>query len=317
MTGYPITIITGPTASGKTGLSLELARKAGGAILSADSRMVYQSLDIGTGKPTWEYRQLSHSPWIEPHFGTTSGVTILSRAKDSPEVEPHLGPIYSIQEVDHYLFDLVPPETAFTLADWLARARIVIDHLKQEGQPIFIVGGTGLYLKALIAGYEPPPTDPALRANIEQLATEKIIEELQKVDPLTAQWEASNRRRLVRALEVYRLTSVPISQPHIHPRGGHERFIVETISLPRSELFVRIDQRIEDRLAAGMVEEVEGLLHKGVSQTWFHRLGLEYRVCTEWILAGKKEEGELVARLQKMIHAYARRQETFIRTQLL
>lgn len=334
-----ILVIAGPTASGKTSLAINKAQQTGAAVLSADSRMVYQGLDIGTSKPTWEYRQLDHSPWLKPRFITTSEVTSSARGgtfpffgissdggspkaklllgggekREGSDDNKGLGPIYSIHGIDHYLLDLVPAETSFTLADWLRSARAVLVYLQKKNQPAIVVGGTGLYLKALIEGYEPPPTNPVVRADIEQLETGQIIEELQKHDPAVTQREQANRRRLIRALEVVRLIGRPFSRAH---RGQPLPVEFQIIKLPRTELYVRIDQRIQERIEVGMIEEIEGLLERGISQTWLSRLGLEYRVCTEWILNGNKNRGELVTRLQKEIHAYARRQETFIRTQL-
>ena len=345
-----IFVITGPTASGKTGRSLALAKEIGAAIISADSRMVYQGLDIGTGKPTWEYRILAKSPWIEPNHSSrvrpsgltskvtipprkrdslvslsTSEVTIRRRAPDSSEVKGKAGfsgispevksriPVYTIQGIDHYLLDIVPPETPFTLTDWLERTRYIIKDLQNQDRPVVVVGGTGLYLKALLAGYQPPPTDVVTRSALEKLETAEILKKLEAVDPVTADRETANRRRLIRALEIYELTGQAASAVHKNTPFPAE---VINLSLPRAELFARIDQRIEERLRAGMVDEVEGLLNRGISQTWLIRLGLEYRVCTEWLAEGKKDGGELSTRLQKAIHAYARRQETYLRTQL-
>ncbi|MBI4175003.1 tRNA dimethylallyltransferase [Candidatus Berkelbacteria bacterium] len=299
----PIIVLTGPTAVGKTAAGLQLAHERGGAIISADSRMVYQGLDIGTGKPTWEYRQLPATPWIKPKFPTAGA----SRSGK-------LGPVYQIQGIDHYLLDIVAPETNFTLADWLERARQVIKELQKQGKPMLVVGGTGLYLKALIEGYQPPPTDPDLRAAIEKLETDKIIEELQAVDPETATREAANRRRLVRALEVARLTGRPFSLPQPSTPLSVD---LRVMTVPRSELFARIDQRIDERLEQGMVAEVAELRNRGVSSDWLIKLGLEYREITRWSADGSRERGDLVNRLRRVIHAYARRQETFLRTQVV
>lgn len=289
----PLLIIAGPTASGKTARAIERAQQTNGVILSADSRMVYRGLDIGTGKPTWEHRILSHSPWIEP--------------SSTP-----FGPVYSITGVDHYLLDIVPPEISFTLADWLARARAVIDHLQAHGYRPIVTGGTGLYIRALLAGYDPPPTDPTTRTVLAHLSTERILDELASVDPITATRERANRRRLVRALEVYRLTGQPISHRR---RTRNYRAQVEILEVPRTQLWTNIDRRIDERLAGGMLEEVQQLL-RAVSPEWLHRLGLEYRIISEWLLAGQKDQAVLRANLQREIRAYARRQETFLRTLL-
>ncbi len=293
-TSSPLLVVTGPTASGKTDFSLNLARSVNGAIVSADSRMVYRGLDIGTGKPTWEYRTLSTSPWIEP------------------KPRGLVGPIYPIQGIDHYLLDVVPPEIPWTLTDWLTSTRQAITVICARGQTPVIVGGTGLYLKALINGYEPPPTDLRVRSSIEKLATPKILEDLRLVDPETATREAKNRRRLVRALEVYRLTGQPISV-----RTTSQPMPTKVYRLERSriELDQRISQRIRDRLAGGMIEEVEQLLGRDIHPTWLQNLGLEYRTITEWLFEDDRKKDELIARLEKSIRAYSRRQVTFLRHQ--
>lgn len=291
----PITVVAGPTASGKTSRALELAKELRAVVLSADSRMVYRSLDIGTGKPTWEYRSLKKSPWIKPR-----------------EIAEN-GPVYSIEGVDHYLLDLVEPGEEFSLANWLDRARALVARLQKSGRAIIVAGGTGLYIKALIEGYDLPPTDAGLRATLEKKTTSELFEELRRVDPVTAAREKPNVRRLIRALEVYRLSGRPISQPRMSQPLPAE---VQILELPREELFQRIDTRISERLAAGMVTEVNDLIDHGVSPEWLRSIGLEYRIITEWLLAGNKETNELIARLRKEIHAYARRQQTYLRTQL-
>ena len=294
MTHHQLICIAGPTASGKTAIALKRAKAIGAWVISADSRMVFQGLDIGTGKPTWEYRQLPHSPW------------------QTPLREELWGPVYRITGVDHHLLDVVAPETPWTLADWLKRVdqiRIAADKAKR---PLIVVGGTGLYLKALLFGYQLPPTDPAVRHRLEAMETRAISEALQKVDPVTAAREQANRRRLIRALEVYLLTGQPHAVPRTKPRPEIDLMIV---ARPRAELLARIDERINDRLKSGMIEEVENLIMHVVSHAWLHQLGLEYRVITNWLTSEKKERSELVAQLRQVIHAYARRQETFLRTQ--
>lgn len=287
-------VITGPTASGKTGLSLKIAKQKNGAILSADSRMVFQGLDIGTGKPTWEYRTRIESPWCDPIRSDQSG------------------PVYTIQGIEHYGLDIRPPEAPWTLDDWLRFAREMIATIRADGKLPILVGGTGLYLKALLLGFEPPPTDPTLRAQLEELPKSNILAELQKSDPLTAQREKDNPRRLIRALEVVRLTGKPMSQAR---RGAALKADVLVLRPSLSELYQRIDVRLTERLHHGLIEEVETLLAGGVSQEWLLSLGLEYGVITRWRLDGGTDREKLEDMLRRAIHAYARRQTTFFRTQ--
>lgn len=291
-----LTIVAGPTASGKTNQSLRLARSRGAIILSADSRMVYQGLDIGSGKPTWEYRTLSQSPYI------------------SPKRNESTGPVYEVEGVEHFLLDCVGPEQSFSLADWLERARMVLADADRRGQPVVVVGGTGLYLKALLEGYVLPPTDAATRRAIEQMPDNDLQAELKRVDPATADREVSNRRRLVRALEIYKLTGEPASRPR--KLAGYPAAKIIICEVSRADLFRRIDERLLYRLGHGMVEETNALLASGVSSTWLESLGLEYRAISQWLRASDSDQQKLFRRLQKDIRAYARRQETFLRTQI-
>lgn len=288
-------LIGGPTASGKTGLSLELANRLGGAIISADSRMVYRGLDIGTGKPTWEYREYSQSPWLP----------------SSSQAE--WGPVYMIQGIEHHVLDVVDPETPWTLTDWLAAARSAITDIRRRALRPIVVGGTGLYLKALMSGYEPPPTDSGVREAIECLSIEEIIQELEKIDPETAQREQANRRRLVRALEVARVTGKAMSQ--IGQQRVEESHCL-AISRPRDSLYTAIDTRTNLQLEQGLVEEIRSLLRSGISSTWLRQIGLEYRIVVDWLEIGGNDEDRLRRTLQGAIHAYARRQLTFLRTQI-
>ena len=288
-------VVIGPTASGKTEQALEIAQQTQAIILTADSRMVYQRLDIGTGKPTWEHRQLLQSPWLVPTF------------------TPSYGPIYRICGIEHFLLDLVPPGTQFSLTDWLVYARAIINEYQEHDQQVVIVGGTGLYIKSLIEGYLPPPTDAVLRAEIEELATEEIIEELRKTDQITAVREQKNRRRLVRALEVVRLTDHPMSDQR---KGKILPAQIVRKDIKITELRARINQRIIERLDAGMVREVEDLLASGVSEEWLLTIGLEYRIITKWLQTKLGTRLTLQQELEKAIYAYARRQETYIRAKL-
>ena len=286
-------VVAGPTASGKTSLGITLAKRFGGAVISADSRMVYRQLDIGTGKPTWEHKTLDHSPWLEPR-------------------KSEFGPVYTIDGVDHYGIDLVEPETLFTLTDWLAFARPLIAYLQSQNIQPVIVGGTHMYLKALIEGFDPAPTDPELRVKLEQLSIEELITELKESDPETAKREAKNHRRLVRAVEVSRLGGRISNRPKTNPIKS----IIVARKFSNAELYARIDQRINERLAAGMIDEIRLLIESGISKKWLKGLGLEYRIIIEWLELGNDSIEDLKQKLSGGIHAFARRQLTYLRHQL-
>lgn len=306
-----VIVVSGPTASGKTALGIELAKRLNGAIISADSRMVYRGLDIGTGKPTWEHRTLDQSPWIEPRTSK-------------------LGPVYSVAGIDHYGLDLVEPEVRFTLTDWLAFARPMIANLESRGIRPIVVGGTGLYLKALIGGFEPPPTDPELRAKLESLTDDELLDRLYEHDPVSVSRVMSNRRRLVRAVEAFYLTGRPISNPR---NQASIAALVIAPQVDRAELYRRIDRRLHERFAAGLIDEVQKLIgemarghERGQRVEWLQSLGLEYRFITDWLSQPSDlvlqtwsvELGLSTMKIQLVgaIHRYARCQLTYLRHQL-
>ena len=223
-----LTFILGCTASGKSALGLELARRTGGEIISIDSMKVYRRMDIGTAKP-------------------------------SPQVRA---------EVPHHLIDVVEPFEEFSVAQYVRLAERAIEEISSRNRPIFVVGGTPLYIKALSEGlFEGPGADPAIRERLQELAqregTPALHERLQHVDS-----EAANRihpndlRRLVRALEVFELTGQPISSLQEQWDRERTRFECVFIGLRRDkeDLGHRINERVRRMMAAGLVEEVKSLL---------------------------------------------------------
>lgn len=221
--------IVGPTASGKTELSLRLAVEFGGEIVNADSRQIYRGMDIGTAKPT-----------------------VAERAA-----------------VPHHLFDLVDPDELFSLAQYLELAHAALSDIWSRGRLPFLVGGTGQYVWALLEGWQVPrvPPQPSLRAELEQRArregVQALYQKLQELDPAAAtRIHPHNLRRIIRALEVITATGRPFSEQQ---RKGLPSFATLILGLdrPRPELHRRIAARLEAMLAAGFVEEVRRLLAAG------------------------------------------------------
>lgn len=177
-------VILGPTAGGKSTLAVSLAEQLGGEILSADSMQIYRHMDAGTAKPSAAMRH----------------------------------------RVPHHLIDVVEPTDRFTVADWLQRADPLIENLAEAGKRPIIVGGTNLYIKALLEGmFDGPTMDPGLRTQLEGETTETLQERLGKVDPeSTARIHRNDRRRLIRALEVYELSGQPISRWQTQWNKGHD-----------------------------------------------------------------------------------------------
>ena len=273
--------MTGPTASGKTQIGLELANRLNAEIISLDSMAVYQRMDIGTAKPTTEQRQL----------------------------------------VPHHLLDVVSPNEEFSLAEYVEQAHRAIERIRQDGRKVLFVGGTPLYLKALLRGiYEGPPADWEFREQVEKEVEEAGIEllhqRLEQVDPLTAhRLHPHDKRRIIRALEVYKITGQPISHQHEQFDEGlpAEQCRVFVMGWPRNVLHRRIEHRVENMFATGLVEEVQQLLedYQNLSRTASQAVG--YREVIQMLQTGSSLS-ETIERVTFRTRQFARRQETWFRS---
>lgn len=273
--------MTGPTASGKTQIGLELANRLNAEIISLDSMAVYQRMDIGTAKPTAEQRQL----------------------------------------VPHHLLDVVLPNEEFSLAEYVEHAHRAIERIRQAGRKVLFVGGTPLYLKALLRGiYEGPPADWEFREQVEKEVEEAGIEllhqRLEQVDPLTAhRLHPHDKRRIIRALEVYKITGQPISHQHEQFDEGlpAEQCHVFVMGWPRNVLHRRIEHRVENMFATGLVEEVQQLLedYQNLSRTASQAVG--YREVIQMLQTGSSLS-ETIERVTFRTRQFARRQETWFRS---
>lgn len=222
----PLLAVIGPTASGKTTLGIALARAYHGEIISADSRQVYREMNIGTAKPTLEERA----------------------------------------GIPHHLLDCINPDQIFTLADFQKLANEQIQKIHQAGHLPILVGGTGLYVSAITQGYQLPAAAPDLnlRQKYEQLARERgneaVHQVLQRLDPQAARdIHPGNLRYVIRAIEIAMATDAP-KQAQKSQSPYHTLYL--QIDWPRTELYGRIEQRIEQQLSAGLVEETTALLQK-------------------------------------------------------
>lgn len=226
-----ILAIAGPTASGKSNLSIELAERLDGELVCADSLTIYRGLDIGSAKPTLEQRR----------------------------------------RVPHHLLDIRDPSQPFTAADFRLEARHAIDGILNRGKRPIIVGGTGLYLRVLLHGLtDAPGGNPALRHQLQQRAdqegAEALLKELHQVDPETAaRCHPNNLVRILRALEVWHTTGAPFSRFHEQHGFSDTPYdaLLLCLDMERTELYQRIDRRVEDMLEAGLMEEVRRLLQTG------------------------------------------------------
>jgi tRNA dimethylallyltransferase len=281
-------VITGPTASGKTRLALEVALRLctpglTPEILSADSAQVYRGMNVGTDK-------------LLPH---------------------------ERQGIPHHLIDLVDPDEDFSAARWALLAREVLDRLAQEGKPGIVVGGTGFYLRALLRGLFPgPAADPVLRARLEKEAEASSVpalhERLRQVDPESAnRIHPNDLVRIIRALEVFDLTGEPLSRHFARQSRGHlEGFRVLRIGLemPRPDLYQRINQRVEQMFAQGLVEEVKGLRAKGYGPELKSQKIIGYRQAHAY-LDGSYNLDRAKESIQLDSRHYARRQLTWMRAE--
>lgn len=229
-----ILAIVGPTAGGKTALSVALAKRAGGEVISCDSMQIYRGMDIGTAKPTEE----------------------------------------EMQGVPHHLLDIAAPEEAFSVCDYVSAATAAADDILSRGKLPVFCGGTGLYLDAFLRGgvADSPAGDPALRAALSESAAADggaaLFEELRRCDPESAAViHPNNLRRVIRAVEIYRLTGVPKSEWDRRSRTFPPRYDAVVLGLrydDRALLRARISARVDEMLAAGLAEETRRLWEAGV-----------------------------------------------------
>lgn len=265
-------VILGPTACGKSSLGVALAKKYGGEIVSADSRQVYRGLDLGTGKITFE----------------------------------------DMEGVPHHLLDVAQPGEPFSVARFQPMAYEAIDGILGRGGLPFLVGGTGLYLRAVAEGYvfhEAPP-DPVLREELEALPIEALRERLTAQGVELDEDCFHNRPRLVRLLEKALHGEDPHSEAERRPRY---EVLTLGVSYPRETVCERIDQRLVARLEAGMVEEVAQLREAGVSDAFLEGLGLEYRYILHYLTGEIPSEEVLIEELGRAIKRFAKRQVSWFK----
>lgn len=276
----PIILLGGPTGVGKTALALDLAHHLETEIINADSMQVYRFMDIGTAKPTPEERFF----------------------------------------VPHHVLDVVNPDEPFDAALYAQMAHSVVAALHQQGRIPLVVGGTGLYMKALTRGVCPgAPSSPEERSRLLRELDEQGIaalhHELKQLDPLLgARIHPNDRQRILRALEVFRITGLPLSHWQEQHRFGDCRY--ETIKIvlnrDRQELYRRIDRRVHTMMTKGFLSEVEGLLRRGYGPDLKSMQSLGYRQLARH-LAGECSLDEAVSEIQRETRRYAKRQLTWFR----
>lgn len=273
-----LVLIVGPTAVGKTEIAIQLAERLNGEIVSADSRLFYRGMDIGTAKPTPGERA----------------------------------------RVPHHLIDIANPDEILSLAVFQQQAHEVIAEIHARKKLPFLVGGTGQYIRAVTQGWIPPAVEPdeKLRGELERMKEERgaywLHDNLSKLDPVAAEKiDARNFRRTIRAMEVILTTGRKFSDQ----RGQTDSpYHLVTIGLtrPRTELYERVDQRIEAMFANGFVDEVNGLLAKGYPPSLPTMSAIGYRECIR-VIEGELNEEQAKAEIRRATRVFVRRQANWFK----
>lgn len=277
-----LVVITGPTASGKTALGVALARRLGGEVVSADSMQIYRGMDIGTAKPT-------------------------------PE---------EMQGVPHHMIDIADPAENYSVSRYAAEAAACVDDILARGKLPIVVGGTGLYIDSLIAGrtFADGTADTALRQELseryDEIGGEGLLGELRKVDPeRAAKLHPADKKRIVRAMEVYILTGRTITQHDAETRAVPPRYDAAKIALDfavRQDLYDRIDRRVDIMVQQGLFDEVRALLAAGVPADCTAMQAIGYKEAVAAV-QGKAAPQDAVAAIQLASRRYAKRQLTWLR----
>lgn len=291
-----VLVILGPTATGKTDLALNLAKKSNGEIISCDSRQVYQGLDIGTGKlPAGKFRIQN------PEFRI--------RKQDR---------LWEMDGVKIWMYDVVSPKKQYTVFNYVNGATKIIQDVTSRGKLPIIVGGTGLYLKALLYGLPNLgiPVDQKLRNNLGKLSLFQLQNKLQSLN--LQRWkkmndsDRNNPRRLIRAIELSLVA--PEKQPqtttyHLSPIT----YLKIGLTAKREALYKRVDERVVNRINQGMVDEAKILHETGLTFKRMYQLGLEYQVLADYLSGKITTEKELIRIMQNKIHDFVRRQITWFK----
>ena len=277
----PLIILTGPTAVGKTALSIRLAHALGGSVISADSMQVYRGMNIGT-------------------------------AKIRPE---------EMEGIPHYLIDILDPSEEFNVMLFQQYAKQAIREILLQGRVPILTGGTGFYIQAVLydIDFTQEESDPSLRKQLETLAAEQgghvLHERLARIDPVSAEMiHENNLKRMIRAIEFYEKTGIPISQHNFEQRKRCSpydfRYFVLTDD--RGAIYRRIDHRVDRMIELGLEDEVRALMKAGIPETCTAMQGIGYKEFIPW-LRGRIDREEAVRILKRDTRHFAKRQLTWFR----
>jgi tRNA dimethylallyltransferase len=272
-----IVVVAGPTAVGKTALGVELALEFNGEVVNADSRYLYRRFDIGVAKPDLGERR----------------------------------------EIPHHLIDILPPDGQMTLSRYQELAFDAIEDILGRNKLPILVGGTPLYVNAVVEGWRMPrvPPNPSFRAALEAEAlatgTDTLAKRLREVDPAAAERCGRNLRRIIRAIEVYEATGIPMSAQEGKGPPPFEAIEIG-LTMPRDALYRAIDDRVRDQIERGLVGEVRSLLESGVPESAPAMSSLGYRQLVPYI-RGESSLEQAIERVRLDTHRYVRHQETWLR----
>ena len=275
-----VIVICGPTASGKTALSIELAKKINGEIVSADSMQIYKDMDIGTAKPTVE----------------------------------------EMQGIEHYLIDFVPPDDRYSVADYKIDAKKAIKKILEKGKTPIIVGGTGLYVDSLIYEIEYPNIEfdenyrKELEEQVEKQGLDKLYEQAKKIDPQAIEKISKNdKKRILRVLEIYHATGKTKTEQEVESRKKEVEYDYKVFALnwDREKLYERINKRVDIMIEQGLIEEVKQISKK-YNKFPTAMQGLGYKEVVEY-LEGNCTKEEMIEKIKKETRHYAKRQLTWFR----
>lgn len=281
MSKIPLIVVTGPTASGKTGLAIDIANYVGGEIVNADSMQIYKYMDIGTAKPTKEERK----------------------------------------KAVHHLVDFLEPDEQFSVADYTNLAHETIDDIYSKGKMPIMAGGTGLYINSVVddISFGEMDTDYALRDKLHRLAEDKgseyLLSYLAEFDAKSAQkLHPNNLRRIIRAIEFYKITGKPISQHQMETKQAPSRYnpLMLLIDRDREELYDRINRRVDIMFDNGLIDEVRGLMDMGYTKALNSMKGIGYKEVMDYINGNMTLE-ETKELIKQSSRRYAKRQLTWFR----
>lgn len=274
-----VMVICGPTASGKSAIALEAAERLQGEVICMDSMQIYDKMDIGTAKPT----------------------------------------LVEQNRVPHHLFGSIPPSDSYSVAEYRVDALRAVDLVLSRGRLPILVGGTGLYLRALRheLSMGNAPKDDAYRSKLEAIAAtdngkNRLHQQLQQIDPVTAKrLHGNDVRRVIRALEVHHVTNIPFSEQQAQ-ENTHYNFHVYGITMDRQKLYERINQRVCAMFEQGLVQEVSSLLAAGIPPSAQSMQGIGYKEVVPY-LYGEMSLDECISLIQQNTRHYAKRQWTWFR----